>query len=139
MFIRAPKQADHNALNETVCVNRRSHSSLRYTNIDLQKLLSFGDASERTQQALIFATVYNSLPWGHRLLSRCSEHVLLSSQSLGDLFDCIPCISNELPEESIQDGTTSWKEPTVRESTGAVICIEDIAYGDGQSEHDYSE
>ncbi|KAI0093268.1 snRNA-activating protein of 50kDa MW C terminal-domain-containing protein [Irpex rosettiformis] len=122
MFIRPPKQADHNALTET-------------------KLLAFGgDASKEGRHALVFATVYNTLSWGHRLLSRSSQHVLLSSQSLGDLFDCIPCTSNEMAEEYVdEDGTTKWKEPAVRESAGAVICIEDVAYGDGQSEDDYSD
>ena len=96
--------------------------------------------SDEKHQALVFATVYNTLAWGHRLLSRSSQHVLLASQSLGDLFDAIPCASHEMPEDYVDgDGNSKWKEPAIRESTGAVLCIENVAYGDGQSERDYSE
>lgn len=84
--------------------------------------------------------MYNPLTWGHRLLGRASQHVLLSSQSLGDLFDAIPCASNEMPDEHLAEGgNIQWSGASARGSTGSVICIEDIAYGDGQSEQDYSE
>lgn len=105
-----------------------------------QKCLSFPLASEDTHQALVFVTVYNPLSWGHRLLTRASQHVLLSSQTLGDLFDAIPCTSNEMPQETLDEqGNVRWTQASTSASSGAVFCIEDMLYGDGQSEKDYSE
>jgi snRNA-activating protein complex subunit 3 len=89
-------------------------------------------------------TVYNRLSWGYNLLSRCSQHALLASQTLGDLFEVIPCTSNELPAERIADGEVvgyeiPTKESARRGSSGCVICVEGKAYGDGMSENDYAE
>ena len=85
-------------------------------------------------EVLLFVTVYDRLTWGHKLISRSSQHVFLSSHTLGDMFDSIPCPSNEMPQCQA-DGT--WSDGIA--NTGAVILLEDTAYGDGQSEHDYSE
>ena len=84
----------------------------------------------------MFVKVYDRLTWGHKLISRSSQHVFLSSHTLGDMFDSIPCPSNEMPERQA-DGT--WSDGITKGSSGAVILLEDTAYGDGQSEHDYSE
>jgi snRNA-activating protein complex subunit 3 len=106
----------------------------------IQKLLAYSVPPNDSHQALLFITIYNTVSWGHRLLSRASQHALLSSQSLGDLFDAIPCSSNEMPEEySDHEGNIHWEDPTLHESTGSVVCIEGVAYGDGQTERDYSE
>ena len=99
------------------------------------------------RDALLFVTVYNRLSWGQKILSRTSQHVLLSSQTLGDLFESIPCTSNEIPEEIMDDSgiITGYKQRqeeddmVVDSSTGTVICIEGIAYGDGETEDDYAE
>ena len=106
-----------------------------------QRCLSFSSTAVDAHQALLFVTVYNPLTWGHRLLSRASQHVFLSSQTLGDLFDAIACLSRTMPEECIdRTGKIQWKDTTSTAiSTGSAICIEHVAYGDGQSEKDYSE
>ncbi|KAI0695476.1 snRNA-activating protein of 50kDa MW C terminal-domain-containing protein [Cytidiella melzeri] len=135
LFIRPPKHADHNTLSETVRIN-----VLCFDRASPQKPLAFGGVAEDSKQALLFVTVYNTLSWGHRQLSRLSQHVLLSSQSLGDLYDAIPCSCNEMPEKYVdEEGVTRWKDPEFGESTGVTICIEGVAYGDGQSEQDYSD
>ncbi|EKM54490.1 uncharacterized protein PHACADRAFT_96477, partial [Phanerochaete carnosa HHB-10118-sp] len=120
LFIRPPKQSDHNTLQATKCLS-------------LPAIVS--DPCE----ALVFVTVYDRLTWGHKLLSRSSQHVLLSSHSLGDLFDVIPCSSNEIPEPPAPSSNETWGEASARGSSGSVICLEGVAYGDGQSEKDYSE
>ncbi|CAL1707632.1 unnamed protein product [Somion occarium] len=122
LFIRTPRHADHNTLVET-------------------KRLNLSSDVNNIHQALIFVTVHSPLSWGHKLLARSSQHVLLSSQTLGDLYDVIPCPSNEIPEEvENDDGMTNWHftQPGCG-STGAVICIEETMYGDAQTERDYSD
>lgn len=104
-----------------------------------------GTDSSNVHEALIFVTIYNKLPWGHRQLLRLSQHVLLSSQTLGDLFKVIPCQSeaifhgpgNVLTQDS---GETPNGTDTSRESgAGAVMCIDGTLYGDGQVLGDYAE
>ena len=112
-----------------------------------QKSLGVGPAAcAGDGDALVFVTVYNRLSWGQKILLRSSQHVLLTSQSLGDLFRAIPCTSKETPEETRDETGTivGYKtrrgddDMTVDDGTGAVVCIEDALYGDGQS-HDYAE
>lgn len=83
-------------------------------------------------------SIYNRPPWSP-LLCRSSQHVVLSSQTLGDLYDTIPCTSNELPSEIIVDGKVTGYSDETPSHRGAVICIEGVVHGDGQSEEDYSE
>ena len=70
-----------------------------------------------------------------------------ASQSIGDFYEAIPCTSNELPEE-VRDESgaiTGYKarrsddDMAVEQAGGAVVFIERVLYGDGQSEHDYAE
>ena len=96
-------------------------------------------------QALLFVTVYNKLSWGQRTPYRSSQHVLASSESLGDFFEAIPCASNELPKEDASDNgelryelPTGTQRPAMEGSSGCVLCIENVAYGDGQTEFDYA-
>ncbi|KAI0081255.1 hypothetical protein K474DRAFT_1656744 [Panus rudis PR-1116 ss-1] len=117
LFIRPPKHADHNTLRST-------------------KQFSMSPDETDSRQAAIFVTVYSPLSWGHRLLARTSQHVLLSSQTLGDLFDIVPCISHELPKH---DGTTSGTDYPPEGSSGAAIWLEGTLYGDGQSTPDYAD
>lgn len=67
---------------------------------------------------------------------------MLASQSIGDLYDIIPCVANELSveiEHAANDINILAEEDVTPIHRGSVICIEGIAYGDGQSENDYSE
>jgi snRNA-activating protein complex subunit 3 len=77
-----------------------------------------------TREAVITVAVHNRLTWGHGYLYRASQHILLASQTLGDIFEVIPCTS---------------KDPASRSNDSCVVCVESLAYGDGQSEVDYAE
>ncbi|KII92802.1 hypothetical protein PLICRDRAFT_37596 [Plicaturopsis crispa FD-325 SS-3] len=125
LFMRAPKNTDHNVLSEVKQVNQDSTTAIGPT----------------THEALITLTVHNRLAWGHKNLARSSQHAILASQSLGDLFDVIPCTSNEIPEEIVEDGrVVGYEKGSARtESSGHVMCVEGVAYGDGQSEEDYAD
>lgn len=93
--------------------------------------------------ALILYTVFNGVSWKKGALARHSQHVVLASQTLGDLFEIIACSSNEMPHEvtETQNGESRVVgfEASGPDSGGACICIEGVAYGDGMSAHDYSE
>ncbi|KAH9858712.1 snRNA-activating protein of 50kDa MW C terminal-domain-containing protein [Lenzites betulinus] len=125
-FIRPPRQPDHNTL------------------LQVKKL---GSAQAQPRDAVIHVTVYNRQSWGQRVLSRTSQHVLLSSQTLGDLYAAIPCCSKDLPIE-IREGTgriSGYKEDTREEdmvldmNAGAVMCVEGVLYGQGEVTDEYPE
>ncbi|KAI0675306.1 snRNA-activating protein of 50kDa MW C terminal-domain-containing protein [Trametes maxima] len=125
-FIRTPRQPDHNTL------------------IHVKKL---GTAAAKEREALIFVTVYNRQSWGQRILSRSSQHVLLSSQTLEDFFTAIPCTAKELPEEIVDDAgdIIGYKADIIEDDMAvdkhseAAMCIEDVLYGDGKADNDYSQ
>ncbi|KAH8107905.1 snRNA-activating protein of 50kDa MW C terminal-domain-containing protein [Cristinia sonorae] len=120
LFIRPPKQSDHNTLVKA-------------------KAFALPEPNTSSQQTIVFATVYTPLSWGHKLSARSSQHALLSSHTLGDLYDIIPCISHEIPQNSLNEhGQSVWNN-TARQDSGAVICVEGLLFGDGQSEKDYAE
>lgn len=83
--------------------------------------------------------MYNRLSWGNHL-SRSSQHAVLASQTIGDLYDILPCSSNEIPSEITEDAeVVGYKHEETPSHRGAVVCIEGVAYGDGQADEDYSE
>ena len=100
------------------------------------------DDSHQASTAIVTYTNYargTLYPHNFRLIS---QHVILSQQTLGDIWDNLPCDHKVLPIKS----PTSSDSPTVRryhipESplNGAAICVEDIVYGDGLSKPDYAE
>lgn len=69
----------------------------------------------------------------------------MSSQSLGDLFDAIPCTSKEIPAEILDEAGmfTRYKVPEGEDSLvlgiGAAICIEGVLYAEDKSQIDYAE
>ena len=72
-------------------------------------------------------------------MARSSQHAALSSQSLGDLVNCIPCVSNEMPEEVYEDDElVGYDLNTIHKNPGAVVLIEGVLYGDGNEEQDYA-
>ncbi|KAH9935308.1 snRNA-activating protein of 50kDa MW C terminal-domain-containing protein [Fomitopsis serialis] len=127
-FIRPPKHSDRNTL---------------------ERAKSFGTAtdSSKVHEALIFVTIYNKLSWGHRQLLRLSQHVMLSSQTLGDLFNVIPCQSDHIHAEAGNEPThdsgeqsTPNSADTAREGdSGAVMWIDNTLYGDGREPADYAK
>lgn len=90
--------------------------------------------------------MYNRQSWGQRVLSRSSQHVLLSSQTLGDLYSAIPCPSKDLPEE-LRDETgricgyrtrRDAEDMAIDDNVEAVMCIEGVLYGRGEAADDYA-
>lgn len=104
-----------------------------------KKTTSATAASPNSHEALLSVTVYNRLAWGRGYLSRASQHVVLASQSLGDLYEAIPCPSNELAEEMIDDNHLTGYRKESKPSRGCLLCIDGLVYGDGQCEIDYAE
>lgn len=78
---------------------------------------------------------------------RASQHVLLSSQSLGDLFDAIPCTSKEIPAEILDEAgvfmgykvSEDEDSGALGSSLGAAVCIEGVLYAEDESQVDYAE
>lgn len=135
LFLGAQKNSDLNALLKLV-------SSTNFVNmLVLDSSQKVGTESTERPDAILFVSVYSRLSWGNHL-SCSSQHAVLASQTIGDLYDVIPCVANELTTEfentTRGQGISAEKEP-IPVHRGSVICIEDIAYGDGQSEEDYSE
>ncbi|KAH9949551.1 snRNA-activating protein of 50kDa MW C terminal-domain-containing protein [Amylocystis lapponica] len=127
-FIRPPKHSDHN--------------TLLYV-----KQFAMGSEAPSPHEAVIFVTIYNRLLWGHRLFSRSSQHVMLSSQTLGDMYDVVPCSSSEIPKEIVGENgviegyqmQTAPGASLSEGSTGCAILIDGVLYGDGQDMEDYSD
>jgi snRNA-activating protein complex subunit 3 len=93
---------------------------------------------------VITVSIHTPVPWATSFITRTSSHVLLSSHTLGDILDAVPCTSTELPpaktdEDGNLTGFTTVTDGRGYVSTGAVICIDGVVYGDGESEEDYSE
>jgi snRNA-activating protein complex subunit 3 len=108
-----------------------------------QKQMSSGALSildPSTCEALITLSIYNPITWSHGSLARGSQHGVLASQTLGNLFDIIPCPSREIPEEIFSgDHIVGYRNDFKQRNEGCVICIEQVAYGDGRSEVDYAK
>ncbi|KAF8628867.1 hypothetical protein AX15_003657 [Amanita polypyramis BW_CC] len=120
VFVRPPRNSDYNVLRQP-------------------KSLSDADLPQGTQ-AIIIASVYKRTVWNLGRFMRISQHALLSSQTLRQLFDAIPCPSKEIPHEIVQDGKTVGYSPNVPiTDSSCVICIEGYAYGDGLSDDDYAQ
>ena len=88
--------------------------------------------------AVVTLSVYNRVAWSYNFVYRSSQHAVLSSNTLEELYDVIPCPSNELPDESTVDGAfVGYESGPSKHPSGYVIVIEDTAYGVGSTENDY--
>lgn len=82
-------------------------------------------------KAIITVTLYDKLSWGAGIVTRASQHALLSSQSLGHIFDLLRCPSDGLTMNSAQPISLSEEQLQPATNTdGCAICIDDIVYGD---------
>ncbi|KAJ3724718.1 snRNA-activating protein of 50kDa MW C terminal-domain-containing protein [Lentinula raphanica] len=125
LFTRPPRNADYNTL--TAVKTSDTDMDAPSAGIDSHVLITF--------------TTHFKVQWRSSVLSKCSQHVMMASQTLGDLFEVMPCVSNELPEEVLEDGkVVSYKETNgMHGSSGCVIVVNDVAYGDGLNEEDYAD
>ncbi|KAI0030958.1 snRNA-activating protein of 50kDa MW C terminal-domain-containing protein, partial [Vararia minispora EC-137] len=113
----------------------------RYTDYNSVHKLKFTGkgAKRRPDDLIIIASVYSHVAYTWNLVERCSQHALLSSQTLGDLYDIIPCLSNELPQEVYEGQVFKKFDPGNRaDPSGMVAVIEGTAYGDGFADPDYA-
>ena len=84
-------------------------------------------------------SVYNRLTWSYNFVYRSSEHVVLSSNTLGELYNVIHCPSKELPDESTVGGLfVGYESGPSKYPNGHVVVIEGTAYGDGLTESDHA-
>ncbi|KAI0305718.1 snRNA-activating protein of 50kDa MW C terminal-domain-containing protein [Multifurca ochricompacta] len=121
IFIRGPKNSDLNTLTE-----------IKYT-----KEIS----NPASHSAVVTVSIYNRLAWSYNFVYRGSQHAVLSSNTLGDLYDVIPCPSNEMPGERTAHGTGTfigYESGHSKSSSGCVVVIEGTAFGDGRTEPDYA-
>ncbi|KAG6831696.1 hypothetical protein H0H92_008339 [Tricholoma furcatifolium] len=120
-FIRPSKISDQNVLTQVALTPSQKVTPEPSAHLSEEK------------NAIITLTVHNRSSWtsGYGYINRSSQHVLLSSQTLGDIYKVMPCISNEmvLDEES---------EHGDRNDVGCVICVDNTVYGDGYGEEDYA-
>ncbi|PPQ77186.1 hypothetical protein CVT25_011032 [Psilocybe cyanescens] len=100
MFMRTPKNSDRNILQN---VNSAALSGI----------------IPADQEAAITISVYNRITWGPSYVTRSSQHVFVSSQTLRAVYESLICVSKNLPPEASMSGI----------ETGCVICIERVAYG----------
>ena len=149
--MRASKHSDFNALKDvkksgrgTLVLNQSSFPSLLTG--DNATLPSAPSESSPCRDALVTLTVHNRVPWIHSQLTRFSQHVVLSSQTLADFVRVIPCDSSEMPKEVMDDhrnvvGYTYESEGRDGETAakGCLLLIEGVAYGDGRLGDDYAE
>lgn len=84
VFIRGPKNSDINTLTE---IKQAKNGS-----------------TPDPHSVVVTVSVYNRLTWSYNFVYRSSQHVVLSSNTLGELYNVIPCPSKELPDESTVDG-----------------------------------
>ena len=143
-FLRGPRSTDLNPFAEPVCWHPRftTHSfPLRFVLCFRQKPLTSSNAAivSTNREAVLTVTVYHRLPYRSTAVARSSRHTVLSSQTLEDLVNCIPCVSNEMPEEVYEDDELVGYDPnTIHKNSGAVVLVEGVLYGDGQGEQDYA-
>ena len=142
-FLRGPRFTDLNPFTEPVCKQLRLTYPfpLRLFLRSHQKRTSSSDAAtvSSNNEAVLTVTVYHRLPYRSTAVARSSRHALLSSQNLGELVNCIPCTSNEMPEEVYQDGELVGYDPnTIHKNPGVVVFVEGVLYDDGQDEQDYA-
>jgi len=119
VFIRGPKNSDINTLTE---IKQAKNGS-----------------TPDPHPAVVTVSVYNRLTWSYNFVYRSSQHVVLSSNTLGELYNVIPCPSKELPDESTVDGLlVGYESGPSKYPGGYVVVIEGTAYGEGLTENDYA-
>jgi snRNA-activating protein complex subunit 3 len=101
------------------------------------------EGSEDEAVCVITFSVHCRTGRSRNYFTKTSQHAILSSQTVGDMFEVIPCTSNEIPSETVDadSALTGFAplDPSQPTFSGCVVCIEGVAYGDGQSDEDYSE
>ena len=66
-----------------------------------------------------------------------SQHITHSNQTLGDIWDNLPCDHRALPVEAHVYQTLTEYGVDEASFNGGAICVEEIVYGDGLDTPDY--
>ncbi len=127
LFMRTSKNSDYNTLTSVVCVI--VHSSVGILTSILEQKSTPAGATAKPGDGLVIISVYDKIAWGPSYVARSSQHVLLCTQTLQDLYDCIPCASKHLPSEPA----------TMDTQTECVIILEDRVYDSSLEEGNYAE
>jgi len=134
--MRSSKNAEQNAFAQAVrpfCIH------MIFPVSDVIKTSGSDSLDSSDVKAIITVTVYDRLSWGAGSVTRASQHALLSSQTLSDVFDLVPCPPNGLAVESASPTPPCEEQLQATTNTDdCVICINGIAYGNG-SQTDYAE
>jgi snRNA-activating protein complex subunit 3 len=138
VFIRGPKNSDINTLTEIVSFFNLDFLPCTLSDRLLKKQAKNGSTPD-PHSAVVMVSVYNRLTWSYNFVYRSSQHAVLSSNTLAELHNVIPCPSNELPDESTADGTfVGYESGPSKHPSGCIVVIEGTAYGDGLTENDYA-
>ncbi|EIW83123.1 hypothetical protein CONPUDRAFT_101736 [Coniophora puteana RWD-64-598 SS2] len=139
-FIRTPKNSDHNAITRVKASagsgNNPKAGAAGVGDPEGGDVSTCSDQEITDPPAVITVTVHNCVSWAHSILTRSSQHVVLSSQTLADLIEVVPCPSKKLLYD--QDTIDSSSGPSIQHDEGCLVCIEGLAYGDGREEDEYA-
>jgi snRNA-activating protein complex subunit 3 len=138
VFIRGPKNSDINTLTEIVSFSNPDSFPCTLSDRSSKKQAKNGSTPD-PHSVVVMVSVYNRLTWSYNFVYRSSQHAVLSSNTLAELYNVIPCPSNELPDESTADRTfVGYESGPPKQPGGCVMVIEGTAYGDGSTENDYA-
>ena len=149
-FMRAPRHSDFNALRNA---KKSGHGTLTWNRPSQAPHLADPDTATRSapsecsphRDAVVTLTVHSRVPWIRSQLTRFSQHVMLSCQTLADFVRVIPCDSNEMPTEVVDSQsnvvgyTYDSNEQSQETAEGCLLLIEGVVYGDGRPGDDYAE
>ena len=137
-FIRGPKNSDINTLTEIVSLSKPNSVPALCLIVYIKKQAKNGSTPD-PYSTVVTVSVYNRLTWSYNFVYRSSQHAVLSSNTLGELYNVIPCPSKELPDESTADGLlVGYESGPSKYPSRYVVVIEGTAYGDGLTESDYA-
>jgi snRNA-activating protein complex subunit 3 len=131
--VRGPKNSDINTLTEIVSFLNALYTF--FSDRRSKKHVNEG-SSPPPHSAVVTVSVYNRLAWSYNFVYRSSQHAVLSSNTLGELYSVIPCPSNELPDErTVDEKFVGYESGPPKRPDGCVVVIEGTAYGDGLTDH----
>lgn len=79
--------------------------------------------SSQGNDAVLTISIFNRVPWGPSYVTRLCQHAFLSSQTLRDVYDALPCIYRA-SSASPSNGNPAGMKP------GVTCCIENVLHSD---------
>ena len=75
-------------------------------------------------EAILTISIYNKVPWGPSYVSRVCQQAYLSSQTLQDIYEALPCIYSAAGRPANSSMNPAGMKP------GCAICVENVLYCD---------